>query len=135
MRVDVVPLEWVNNVWSKVEPFFIEAAKHGDDYSVEQLKVFATRGDWLLLVAVEEENKICGAMLLNFFNRPNARIAFVMAVGGKLISTKETFEQFKAIVASRGATEIEGAARESVARLWRQNFGFVEKHRIVGVKL
>jgi hypothetical protein len=135
MRMDVVPIEWVNNVWPSVEPFFIEAAKHGDDYSVEQLKVFATQGNWLLLVMVEEENKVCGAMLVNFFNRPNARIAFVMAIGGKLISTNELFEQFKNIVAARGATEIEGAARESVARLWRQNFGFVEKHRIVGVKL
>ena len=134
MRLDVVPIEWVNNVWPSVEPFFINAAQHSDDYSIEHLKVFATQGSWLLLVMVEEE-KVCGAMLVNFFNRPNARIAFVMAIGGKLISTQEVFEQLKNIVAARGATEIEGAARESVARLWRQNFGFVEKHRIVGVKL
>jgi hypothetical protein len=89
----------------------------------------------LLIAIVGEEQDVCGAMLVNFFNRPNARIAFVMAIGGRNISTQDSFEQFKAIVASRGATEIEGAARESVARLWRQNFGFEEKHRIVGVKI
>jgi hypothetical protein len=33
-----------------------------------------------------------------------------------------------------GATAIEGAARESIARLW-QRYGFKEKYRIVGVKL
>ena len=135
MKLEPVPIEWVNNVWPKVEPFFIEAAKHGDDYTVDQLKVFVTQGYWLLIAILGEEKDVCGAMLVNFFNRPNARIAFVMAIGGKNISTPDSFEQFKAIVASRGATEIEGAARESVARLWRQNFGFEEKHRIVGVKI
>ena len=135
MRLDVVPMEWVNNVWPNVEPFFVEAAKHGDDYSVEQLKVFATQGSWMLLVMVNDDNEITGGMLINFFNRPNARIAFVIAIGGKLISTQELFEQLKRIVTAHGATEIEGAARESVARLWRQHFGFKEKYRIVGVKL
>ena len=135
MKLESVPIEWVNNIWPKVEPFFAEAAQHGDDYTVDQLKVFATQGYWLLIVITDETNIICGSMLVNFFNRPNARVAFVTAIGGKNISTLTAFEQFKVIVTSRGATEIEGAARESVARLWRQNFGFKEKHRIVGVKL
>jgi hypothetical protein len=135
MRIETVALEWVNVVWPKVEPFFAEAAKHGDDYSVEHLKVLATQGNWLLLIAVAGESDICGAMLINFFNRPNTRVAFIMAIGGKFIVNKEMFEQLKTIVVSRGATEIEGAVRGSVARLLRQNLGFKEKHRIVGVKL
>jgi hypothetical protein len=44
-------------------------------------------------------------------------------------------EQLKALVVARGATELEGAVRESVARLFKQNFGFTEKYRIVGIKL
>jgi hypothetical protein len=135
MRVETVPLEWVNVVWPKVESFFAEAVKHGDDYSVEHLKVLATQGNWLLLIAVTGESDIHGAMLINFFNRPNTRVAFVMVIGGKFIVNKEMFEQLKAIVVSRGATEIEGTVRGSVARLLRQNLGFKEKHRIVGVKL
>ena len=135
MKLEVVPTDLVNIVWSKVEPFLKEAAKHGDDYTVDQIRVFATQGAWLLIVVVNEQNNICGALIVNFFNRPNARVAFIMAIGGKLISTPDTFEQLKAILVSRGATEIEGAARKSVARLWRQSFGFKEKHMIVGVKL
>lgn len=137
MRVEIVPLEWVNVVWPKVEPFFAKAAKHSDGYSVENWKVLATQGNWLLLIAVAGESNICGAMLINFFNRPSARVAFVMALGGKLVVSKEMFEQLKAIVISRGATEIEGTVRGSVARLLRQNayLGIKEKHRIVGVKL
>jgi len=33
-----------------------------------------------------------------------------------------------------GATYIEGAARESIARLWTR-YGFTEKYRIVGVQI
>jgi len=69
-----------------------------------------------------------------FSNRPNDRVAFITAIGGKLISSPETVEQLKAVLGSIGATYIEGAARESIARLWSR-YGFEEKYRIVGVKI
>jgi 3-methyladenine DNA glycosylase/8-oxoguanine DNA glycosylase len=61
-------------------------------------------------------------------------VAFISTIGGRLISNPDTFEQLKVFVLSQGATVIEGAARESIARLWTR-YGFAEKHRIVGVKL
>jgi len=134
MKVEAVPFEWVNRVWPTVEPFIAEASQHGEDYTVDQIKTLVTQGIWMLVV-MSDETGIKGAGTINFFNRPNARVAFVTAISGKFITTLDGFNQLKDLVASRGATEIEGAARESVARLWRQNFGFTEKYRIVGVKL
>ena len=134
MKLQYVPLEWVNQVWPSVESFIAEAAQFGDDYTVEQIRVYVTQGLWTLCVLTDETG-IQGAGTINFFNRPNARVAFVTSVSGKFITTPEVFEQLKTLVMSKGATEIEGAARESIARLWRQNFGFEEKYRIVGVKL
>jgi hypothetical protein len=55
-------------------------------------------------------------------------------MGGKLITNKETFQQFSDLLKAFGATAIEGAARESIARLWKR-YGFEEKYRIVGAKL
>jgi hypothetical protein len=55
-------------------------------------------------------------------------------MGGKLISSKETFADFSALLKAFGATYIEGAARESIARLWTR-YGLEEKYRIVGVKI
>ena len=69
-----------------------------------------------------------------FFNRPSDRVAFVVAMGGKLISSKETFAQFKQLLNNFGATYLEGAAREAIARLWTR-YGLEEKYRIVGVKI
>jgi hypothetical protein len=58
----------------------------------------------------------------------------VTTIGGRLISSLDTFEQLKQLMKAFGATALEGAARESIARLWGR-YGFAEKYRIVGVKL
>jgi hypothetical protein len=55
-------------------------------------------------------------------------------MGGKLITNKETFQQFSDLLKAFGATAIEGASRESTARLWTR-YGLEEKYRIVGAKL
>jgi hypothetical protein len=90
-------------------------------------------GNWTLLVAVDD-NSVHGAATVDFYNRPNDRVAFLTAIGGRLISSPETFEQLKTLLRGLGATCIEGAARESIARLWSR-YGFEEKYRIVGAKL
>jgi hypothetical protein len=134
VKIQHVTLEWVNRIWADVEPFIESALKHAcGEYTVGNVQTLVTSGQWMLIVAVEDE-KIVGAATVNFFNRPSDRVAFVTAIGGRLISSPDTFAQLKAIVASFGATTLEGAARESIARLWSR-YGFEEKYRIVAVKL
>ena len=135
MKIQYVALEWVNYTWDKVEGFLADALAHSrGDYTVEQVKVFVTQGRWTLLVAVDDFGSIHGAATVEFFNRPDDRVAFITAIGGKLVSSADTFGQLRTYAKSMGATAIEGAARESIARLWRR-YGFEEKYRIVGVKL
>lgn len=135
MKIQYVALEWVNYTWDKVEGFLADALAHSNgDYTVEQVKVFVTQGKWALIVAVDDSSDIHGAATVEFFNRPDDRVAFITAIGGKLVSSADTFEQLRTYAKSMGATAIEGAARESIARLWRR-YGFEEKYRIVGVKL
>ena len=135
MKVQHVPLEWVNQVWPQVAGFIESALDYSNgDYTVDQARTLVTTGQWVLLIAVDEEG-IKGAATISFFNRPSARVAFVTAIGGKLISTPDTFNDLRVIAASFGATTIEGAARKSIARLWRKLYNFEEKYTIVGVKL
>lgn len=135
MKIQYVALEWVNYTWSKVEKFIADALAYSNgDYTAEQAKVFVTQGRWTLLVAVDDSGEIQGAATVEFFNRPDDRVAFITAIGGRLVSNEDTFEQLKTYARSMGATAIEGAARESIARLW-QRYGLKEKYRIVGVKL
>lgn len=135
MKIQYVPIEYVNQTWPLVEAFIASALEYAQgDYSLEQAKVRVTDGRWALCVAVNEEGAIKGAACIEFYNRPNDRVAFVIAIGGRLISNQDTWQQLVAFAKSRGATTIEGAARESIAKLWTR-YGFTEKYRIVGVSI
>jgi hypothetical protein len=130
-----VPVQYVNQVWSMVERFISDAQAYcGDDYTVEQVKVYVSSGQWLLVVAADAEGAIHGAATVSFSNYPNDRVAFVTFIGGKLISNKDTFGQFKDLLKVNGATKIQGAAREAIARLWSR-YGFEERYRIVEIKI
>ena len=135
MIVEVLPTQYCAQSWHLVEPFIIESHKWGHgDYSVEQIKMYVTLGQWVLLVAYDENKVIHGAATVSFINYPNDRIAFVTSIGGRLISSPETFKQLKDVVKNAGATKIQGAARKSIARLWRR-FGFYERHTIVEIEI
>jgi hypothetical protein len=126
-----VPYEYVNQAWPLVEKYLADAVQYGgDDYTLEQVKVYLATGQWLLVVAADEQGAIKGAATVSFINYPNARVAFITFIGGHLISNQETFKQFKDLLKANGATKIQGAAREAIARLWSR-YGFEERYRIV----
>lgn len=134
MKVEHVPIQWVHRVWGAVEPYLAEAVKHSKgECTLEQLKAYVAQGQWTLLV-MSDENGIAGAVTVNFFNRANDRVAFITAIGGKLISNADNMAQLKNFMVSQGATVLEGAVRESVARLLKR-LGFEEKYKVIEVKL
>jgi hypothetical protein len=135
LTVQHVPQQFVAQTWPLVEEHIASANKYGgDDYTLDQIKMYATQGQWVLLVATDEEKNVHGAATVSFLNYPNDRVAFVTAIGGKLISNDDTFEQLKVLLRSMGATKIQGAARESIARLWKR-YGFAERYVVVEVKI
>lgn len=134
MKIQHVDISYINQLWPQVEQFIDAALAYQDDYTLEHVKVFLVTGVWTLVVAVDDAGVIHGASTVQFYNRPKDRVAFVVTMGGKLITNPETYQQFSNLLKSFGATYVEGAGRESIARLWRR-FGFVEKYRVVGVKL
>ena len=135
LNIRHVPVQYVNQVWPLVEKFISDAQEYcGDDYTVDQVKVYLATGQWLLVVAADDEGVIHGASTVSFLNYPNDRVAFITFIGGRLISNKDTFGQFKGLLKANGATKIQGAAREAIARLWSR-YGFEERYRIVETKI
>ena len=135
MQIQYVPVEYIHQTWPLVEGYITSALEysHGE-YTPEQAKGYLANGQWTLYVAVDDAGSLRGAGAVQFNNMPNDRVAFVMAIGGKLFTSQDTWQQFVDLLKSRGATRVEGAARESIARLWKR-YGFEEKYRIVGVAL
>lgn len=135
MKIQPVPTQFAAQTWGLVRDFLAESQQYAqDDFTLEQVQMFVCTGQWLLLVATDDAQKIHGAMTVDFINKPTKRVAFVTGTGGKFIINKETFEQLENICRVNGATAIECAARDSVARLLTR-FGFEEKYRILGVPL
>ena len=134
MKIQHVDVNYTNQLWPQVEKFIEAALAYQDDYNIEHAKLYVTNGTWVLIVAIDDDQVIHGAATIQFYNRPKDRVAFVVTMGGKLITGHETYAQFTELLKAFGATYIEGASRESATRLW-QRFGLSEKYRVVGAKL
>ena len=135
LKVQQVPLEYVNQTWDYVEHFLEAALEYSSgDYNIEEVRVMVSLGSWHLIVATDEENTIHGALVVFYFNRPADRVGFVVAIGGKLVSNRATWAQFEDILRSNGATYLEGAGRESIVKLWSR-YGMRQKYIITGKPL
>lgn len=137
LTVRPVDANFVQQVWPLVEQY-IQSALEKDgtctDYNIHHIQAFLTAGQWLLLVATDEENQIRGAMTISFVNYPLHRVAFVTTTGGRFIANSELLEQLKAIAKQRGATKIQAFGRESMVRLLEKS-GFEPRNTLVEVQL
>jgi hypothetical protein len=135
--VNVFPLNvaYLYLHWEEIAKYLQPALDVCDveEFNLDQMKGFISSGQWLLFVA-EQDKAILGCAVVSFLNYPNDRIAFVTAIGGKFISSRDTSDKFKALLKKMGATKIQGYANESVARLWKR-IGFVNKQILVEHKL
>ena len=135
MIIRHIQTEYCAQAWPLVENYIKMALVHdSEDYTLEQIKLFVCTGNWILLVAVDEEGKIHGAATSTFINYPNDRVAFITFMGGKLITNSNTFDQMTYVLKGFGATKIHAAVRESMARFSRR-YGLKEIYRIVETRI
>lgn len=139
MTLSVRPVDtnFVQQVWPMVEQY-IQSALDKDgtctDYNIHHIQAYLAAGQWLLLVAVDEEDQIHGAMTVSFVNYPLHRVAFVTTTGGRFIANPELLEQLKVILKMRGATKIQAFGRESMVRLLEKS-GFESRNTLVEVMI
>ena len=133
--IRTVDAHFVQQVWPMVKGFLQEALEKGDseeDYNIHHVQSFLTSGQWLLIIAADEQNRIHGAMTISFVNYPLHRVAFVTATGGKEIITPQSLEQLKVIAKQRGATKIQAFGRDAMVRLLAKS-GFHPRNTLVEV--
>ena len=135
LTVKYVQKEHAAQMWPLVETYIESAMEHGyGDYTLDQVKLLVCMGQWLLMVAMDEDKNIHGAATASFMNYPNDRVGFITFIGGKLITNQETFKQMCDILKQRGATKVQGMARPAIARLWKR-YGFNERSTLVEVRI
>ena len=123
--VQIVAPNNVYHVWDDVESYLNASINvSGGDFTLDQLKLLLVRGEQTLLVSVNENNKINGAMTVEFINNPNARTMFITALGGHGIVNEETFSQVETWAKMQGATKASAWAQETQARLYKIKANF-----------
>jgi hypothetical protein len=123
--VKVVAPNFIFDVWKDVESFLNASINvSGGDFTLDQLKFSLGRGEQTLLVSVNDQNVINGAMTVEFTNRPNDRVMFITALGGSGIVNDETFSQVETWAKSQGATKASAWAQETQARLYKIKANF-----------
>jgi hypothetical protein len=135
LTVQPVNTAYFHQTWALVEELFVKANKYDSgDYTIDQIKAFLANGNWVLLVATDEENVIHGVASISFYNMPNYRVGFITAMAGKTIVNEDVYAQVCSFIKANGATRVQCAARESAARLYKQ-VGMQERHVIMETKL
>lgn len=139
LTVRYVDVNYIQQIWHLVKDYIEEALDVGQPYpesskcyNTDHMLQYLTSGQQLLLVAIDEEGKIHGAATVSFINYPLHRAAVVTAIGGKLVTNKETFEQMRQILAQRGATIIQASCRPAMVR-YLQRFNFEPRNTLVEV--
>ena len=123
--VQIVAPNNIYNNWDKVEAYLkasISVSTH--DCTIEQLKMLLIRGEQTLLVSVNDNSKINGAMTVEFINYPNNRVMHITALGGIGIVNDETFSQVESWAKMQGATKASAWAQEAQARLYKIKSNF-----------
>ena len=130
--VQIVAPNNVYNVWDDVESYLNASINTATgDCTLEQLKLLLVRGEQTLLVSVNKQNKINGAMTVEFQNLPSNRVMFITALGGHGIVNNETFGQVESWARMQGATKASAWAQEGQARLYKIKAGFNTARMVV----
>ncbi len=123
--VQIVAPNNVYNVWGDIKEYLNASINvSGGDFTLDQLKLLLVRGEQTLLVSVNENNKINGAMTVEFINNANARTMFITALGGSGIVNDQTFSQVEVWAKMQGATKASAWAQEAQARLYKLKANF-----------
>ena len=123
--VQIVAPNNIYNVWEDIKEYLNASINvSGGDFTLDQLKLLLVRGEQTLLVSVNKENKINGAMTVEFINNANARTMFITALGGTGIVNDETFSQVETWAKMQGATKASAWAQEAQARLYKIKANF-----------
>ena len=129
MEIKAVSLIQVHQIWPDVSAFIASGLKHSNDYTIDQARAQLGLGYWHLIVA-EEGGEVRGAAAIEFINKANHRVAFIVSIGGRLILSEAHQIQFEKILKGCGATSIECACRPSASRLFSK-WGMAEKYSIL----
>jgi len=128
IQVSMVPRQYVDTCWDKVEPFLEKAAKYTyGRYTVDDIKATITDYDYDLWVAFEGD-KIQAAVVTNFVVYPKRKLLCMAFCGGEnmTIWLESMLALLRKYAAEMGCDGLEATARRGWGRVFK-NDGYDSK--------
>lgn len=133
-------LQYVNpaqlpQAWPVVAPLLQRAIDIDPSaITIEQAEHSVRTGKSHLLVWVEPDQGITGAVTVDFIDYPRERVAHVNLMGGKGIVREHVFEDAKKWMRSMGATKAQCWCKENLVPMY-QKMGMENTHHVMRIKL
>ena len=125
IEVSLVPREYVDTCWDKVEKFIEKAAKYTyGRYTTSNIYDIVKDGDYQLWVAFEAET-FKGAVVTNIMNYPQKKILCMQFCGGEELKLwkQPMLDLLKRFARDLGCEGIESTGRPGWAKIF-QNDGY-----------
>jgi len=136
MKVKYISNIELDKWWNKSLSYLKDGLSAGDgETDVSQLRMLCSEGRSFLAVMVDDSDIVHAAMVFQFNNLPNFRIAYITCIGGtNVLVQKELWNQFVEFCRINGATKIRASCKTSQTRLWRR-IGFTEIYKLIQIQL
>ena len=122
-------------VWGVAAPLLQRAIDLDPEaITIEQVEHAVRTGRSHLLVWIEPEVEITGAVTVDLIDYPRARVAHVNLMGGKGIVREHVFEEAKNWMRLMGATKAQCWAKGSLVQMY-EKMGLTNTHQVMRVSL
>ncbi len=132
LTVRFVDTAQLNLYWPACEPLIASGLEPSDGESnVEHVLALLQAQQGHLIVAVTPLEAVVFALVVQFLQYPNYKVAHVYSIGGRrVIESTQPWATIKAWMKQQGAVKVQGVSKPAQARLW-QKLGFADTYHLV----
>lgn len=135
-KVEAIRADRLDAIWPKCTQF-IEAglALSEGEINLSQIRQSIVLGNFELLACLDFNGSVVGALVIQFINFANFRVANVLSIGGtRIVESESHWVEIKRWLKQRGASKVQGFCQPAQARLWRR-MGFTQRYAVVRAEL
>lgn len=135
MALHQVQTNELPQVWPIVAPMLQRAIDLDPDLNtIEQVEYAVRTGRTFLLIWIDPDEGITGAVTVDIMDYPRERVAHVNLMGGKGIVRDHVFEDAQNWMRSFGATTAQCWAKGTLVQMY-EKMGMTNTHQVMRMKL
>jgi hypothetical protein len=136
-RAHFLAREQLDRYWNQAEPFLKAGLLVSEgEMNVKQLRLLALQGSAQILLIMDFEDMVRGAIATEIVNYPNYKAINIVSYGGyNLFASEEDFNYLKDELRKAGFSQIQGWCKPAQARLFKSRYGFNTPYEMIRMSL